>query len=208
MANLVATGTGTINWYATATATTALDSAMPLVAGNYFASQTIAGCESVSRTSVAVTIDAIDGIITQVAGILTVAQSGATYQWFTCPNTILVDATNQTFTPTVAGDYKVAITFNGCEIISNCVTVSTLNKTAFDSANFSYYPNPTTGILNVNYSSEINSVQIINVLGQEVLSKKINGNEGQIDMQSLPNGTYLAKVTAAEKVKTVKVVKQ
>ena len=49
----------------------------------------------------------IDNTVTQTAGILEAVQTGATYQWYQCPNTILTGKTNQTFTPTVVGDYKV-----------------------------------------------------------------------------------------------------
>jgi len=55
--NLIATGTA-IQWYAAATGGTPLAPATALVnATTYYASQTIAGCESNSRLAVAVTIN-------------------------------------------------------------------------------------------------------------------------------------------------------
>ena len=88
------------------------------------------------------------------------------------------------------------------------MTVTTLSTSDFDNTSFSYYPNPTNGILNVNYSLEISKIQVSTILGQEVLSKNINAKEGQIDMEFLPTGTYLVKVSSDNKVKIIKVVKQ
>ena len=56
VANLTATGTG-IFWYLTSTGGLAMAATTPLVTGNYYASQTIGGCESVLRFAVAVTVN-------------------------------------------------------------------------------------------------------------------------------------------------------
>jgi hypothetical protein len=90
---------------------------------------------------------------------------------------------------------------------SNCIAVTTLSSNDFDTANFSYYPNPTSGILNLNYSADIEAIQVSTILGQVVLSKTINAKEAQVDLQFLPSGTYLVKVTANDKTKVIKVVK-
>ena len=167
----------------------------------------MSGC-ALERTAVNVTVSAVDGTITQSSGVLTATQTGATYQWYACPNTVIVGATNQTFTPTVLGDYKATLTQNGCTITSNCTTVTSLGTADFDSTSFSYYPNPTNGILNVNYSSEISKIEVSNMLGQNVLSQTNNSKEAQIDMQFLPSGTYLVKISSEDKTKTIKIVKQ
>ena len=83
-----------------------------------------------------------------------------------------------------------------------------LGTSNFDSSKFIYYPNPVNDILNIQYSQEISQVQVINLLGQEVISKALNASQGQIDMSGLPAGTYLVKVTADGSEKTIKVLKQ
>lgn len=85
---------------------------------------------------------------------------------------------------------------------------TTLSSGSFDNANFSAYPNPVKDVLNVSYTSEISSVKIINMLGQEVISKKINATSSQIDMSQLSAGTYIVNVTVGDTIKTLKVVKQ
>jgi hypothetical protein len=85
---------------------------------------------------------------------------------------------------------------------------TTLSSGSFDNANFSAYPNPVKDVLNISYTSEISSVKIINMLGQEVISKNINATSSQIDMSQLSAGTYIVNVTAGDTIKTLKVVKQ
>jgi hypothetical protein len=48
----------------------------------------------------------------------------------------------------------------------------------------------------------------MNLLGQEVMVKSINATQSQIDMSNLASGSYLVKVTADNKVKTIKVIKR
>ena len=60
----------------------------------------------------------------------------------------------------------------------------------------------------MNYSSDIESIQVSTILGQVVLSKTLNSKEGEVDLQFLPSGTYLLKVTADDKTKVIKVIKR
>ena len=69
------------------------------------------------------------------------------------------------------------------------------------------YPNPVNDILNFSFDKEITAVSIINLLGQEVLSKSLNNNETSINVADLAAGAYLVKVLSGNEIKTVKVVK-
>lgn len=70
------------------------------------------------------------------------------------------------------------------------------------------YPNPTNAILTLSYSQNISSVEVFNLIGQTVFIKDLNSNEGQINISDLSSGTYLMKVTADGKTKTIKIVKR
>jgi hypothetical protein len=61
------------------------------------------------------------------------------------------------------------------------------------------YPNPVSNTLNLNYT-EGSDFQILNLLGQQVLSGKA---AAQVDVSALPQGTYFLKM-GAEQVKFVK----
>ena len=83
-----------------------------------------------------------------------------------------------------------------------------LASDSFDNANFVAYPNPVKDVFNVSYTSEISSVRVMNLLGQEVLSREVNATSTQIDMSQLSTGAYIVNVTVGDTIKTIKVVKQ
>lgn len=60
-----------------------------------------------------------------------------------------------------------------------------------DDASISLYPNPVQHVLNVKASSNINKIEVYNILGQHVLSIK---NSNSIDVQQLNKGAYITKI--------------
>jgi hypothetical protein len=85
---------------------------------------------------------------------------------------------------------------------------ASLSASTFDNASFVAYPNPVKDVLNLSYSTEITSVKVINLLGQEVISRKVGNTSTQLDMASLTAGAYIVNVTIGDVVKTIKVIKQ
>ncbi|MNX55911.1 hypothetical protein D3C86_866870 [compost metagenome] len=85
---------------------------------------------------------------------------------------------------------------------------TSLSTNSFDNASFKAYPNPVRNLLNLSYTENMSDIAVFNLLGQQVLSKKVNATESQIDMSTLTSGTYLVKVYVGNQVKTLKVVKQ
>ncbi|NUY82269.1 T9SS type A sorting domain-containing protein [Flavobacterium sp. MAH-1] len=73
---------------------------------------------------------------------------------------------------------------------------------------FSYYPNPVSSVFNVSAQNGIKSVSVYNMLGQEVLRKSIESEQGSIDMSSLAKGTYVVKVIGNDALRTIKIVKE
>ena len=85
---------------------------------------------------------------------------------------------------------------------------ASLGSGSFDNANFAYYPNPVKNVLNLSYNQEISSVDVFNLLGQNISSNKINANSAQVDMSNLSKGAYIVKVTSNNQVETIKVIKE
>ncbi|RXR20439.1 T9SS type A sorting domain-containing protein [Flavobacterium amnicola] len=84
-----------------------------------------------------------------------------------------------------------------------------LNTSQFDMANgLRVYPNPVTTILNIEYTTDLTQVSVHNMLGQQVLAKKVTATSTQIDLSSLNAGTYLVKIEAGSLTKTLKVFKK
>ncbi|WP_159799964.1 T9SS-dependent choice-of-anchor J family protein [Flavobacterium sp. MK4S-17] len=88
------------------------------------------------------------------------------------------------------------------------LTQSSLSVANNNLENFAYYPNPVKNILNLSYTSDIEGVEIYNLLGQTVLQKELNTSNAQVDLSTLAAGNYFAKVKVGNAVKTIKIVKQ
>ncbi len=73
---------------------------------------------------------------------------------------------------------------------------------------FKFYPNPATDVLNVSAASNIDTISITNLLGQEVRYKAPNQKQVVLNISDLQNGVYLMKVQTGDKVSTVKFIKK
>nr|WP_255477920.1 T9SS type A sorting domain-containing protein [Flavobacterium sp. 9AF] len=153
---------------------------------------------------------AIDNTISEnTTGILSAnaSDAGMTYQWYECPNTLLVGETNQDFTPSSLGDYKVSITFNGCNVESTCYTVTALDIKGFENnINFIIYPNPSNGIITIESDKEDDFV-IVNQLGQTVRNFKVVSNiENNINIDNLADGIYFIKSLSNNQMKAQRLI--
>lgn len=89
------------------------------------------------------------------------------------------------------------------------VSVGTsLATEAFDDKALSFYPNPIKNNFHVSYSSEIQSVQVFNLLGQKVLHKDLNLSQTILDMSNLNSETYWVKIYVGNHIETIKVLKE
>jgi len=71
---------------------------------------------------------------------------------------------------------------------------------------FSIYPNPTNGILNIDNKSNLNfELQIFNNYGQLVFSQNDINNNVKIDLSILNTGIYFAKIISSEGIFTKKI---
>ncbi len=139
-----------------------------------------------------------------------IAVTGTGIVWYTTPtggsvvsgSTLLVSGTT----------YYASQTVTGCESIARlAVTMTTgscLATDVFDLNGFTYYPNPVSSILTLNYSEELTNIKISNLLGQHILSKTIHATSADIDMSNLPSGTYFVEVYAGDVSKIIKLLKK
>ena len=151
----------------------------------------------------------INNTVTQSLGVLTATQTGATYQWYQCPSTLISGETNQNFTPTAAGDYKVNLTIAGCIVTSSCITVSTLGNESFAfNSKLSVYPNPSSEVFYINSDSR-GSFVVYNLIGKIIKTETIDLGITKLDLANYPSGIYLMKVTNdSNQTKTMKLIKQ
>ncbi len=145
------------------------------------------------------------------ATIQNLVVSGSGIKWFASEADALANV-NQLPVGTIISDgstYYAVSSVGTCNSDALAVTVVvTLGVNGFDSSNFKYYPNPVTNILTISYTNSISEVVVSNLLGQQISAVKPNVTQTDVDMSSLPNGTYLVKVTSENQTKTIKVIKQ
>lgn len=75
-------------------------------------------------------------------------------------------------------------------------------------AGFNFYPNPTTGVLNLSANKNIESVSIFSLLGQKIMTTKIAAASSDINLSGLSSGTYIMEVTVEGKIGTFKITKK
>ncbi len=73
---------------------------------------------------------------------------------------------------------------------------------------FNFYPNPVTNVLKVSAQSNIESLQIVNMLGQVVKTAQPNMQTYNLDMSSLATGVYFIKASVNNVEGTFRIVKQ
>ena len=215
--NFTASGATTYSW--NTTATTASITASPSVTTVYsvIGTNTVTGCTKTATTSVVVnalpTVSAITSTsLTCTGQTATLTANGAsTYTWNTSATAAVI-----VINPTVTTTYTVNGTdVNGCanvttvtQNVSACTGINALTSNVQSAINV--YPNPTTGILNVELeivNGATTKIEITNMLGQIVLSQTTNIQHSTFNISHLKNGLYILKAESNGVVKTVRLVK-
>ncbi len=177
----------------------------PVLAANttYYA-QTGYSCPSLTRDAVTVIILPLpvidlgpDSVIDCGTAITLDAGAGyVAYSWSTTETT-------QTISIDTLGDYSVTLTDTaGCQnsdtIHVDCAVavnvISMLN-------NIHVYPNPTSGIVNIEFGKDIQAatVRIVDIQGQVVSEDQVSGiRQRQYDLSALPKGIYFLQVVSDE----------
>lgn len=72
---------------------------------------------------------------------------------------------------------------------------------------FTYYPNPTNGIVTVNATTNMSELAVYNLSGQLLYNNKINALETKVDMSAYATGMYFFKLKFNEKEVNFKIQK-
>ncbi|HBG71662.1 MAG: hypothetical protein A2W93_06875 [Bacteroidetes bacterium GWF2_43_63] len=132
--------------------------------------------------------------------------SSSTYgnQWYEETSGVVVGAIGQTFNPLTNGVYYVVVTdANGCTSTSNSIDLILESIDENGSASISFFPNPTSGNLNVTFIKAINNgtLKIENAIGELVFEKNITQTAGSVisvDFGAYAPGSYFVTVKDAE----------
>jgi hypothetical protein len=120
---------------------------------------------------------------------------------------------------TIVSNYQIfgvtpgqSVTFTVQPVGNLCYSTTTVNcdllsAVDFESDTVKYYPNPFNDVLNLSFSQSIESIQIFNILGQQVFDTNHRAKDFQINLSHLSSGTYLVKAISNDSTKIFKVVK-
>jgi hypothetical protein len=136
---------------------------------------------------------------------LGVVGSYAGYSWNTGASTATIQV-NQT------GSYALTVTAaNGCTdsdailvILDPCLGVENLTNT------INVYPNPTSGIVTMNFGKEITNgkVELIDAQGRIVLTNEVNGENHTLDINSFAAGIYTVVLIDEKATQQVRIIKE
>lgn len=182
-------------------------------------------------TTTTITIDVYKSVISDVGIKMVNATSGTVFQ-FLQPNTVTNEWETLTYdiTSAVANgennnvdqivvftdwqdpratnnvSYFDNISWEGLKLADGIGTTGTSN---YEFPKVEVYPNPSQGVWNIKSRDQIlNSIQVFDALGKQVLSLKPNSNEVQIDASTLNTGLYFVRMESNSGFKTVKLIKK
>lgn len=70
------------------------------------------------------------------------------------------------------------------------------------------YPNPTSGLLQINASVNLEVIRLIDLTGRELQRSQVFGEQQRLNISNLPSGTYFLQLISGNEVVTRPVVKQ
>lgn len=172
------------------------------------------GCDSIVTVQVAanplpvVDLGQDSTICEGLSLTLDAANAGATYNWSTA-------AATQTIVVNTTGQYTVTVTNSfGCtasdEVSINVVVCPGTDEPAL--RNVSVFPNPTSGMLNVQFAempAKTTHLTVVNTVGQVVLVKQqVMELNTSLDLTGLPKGLYLLHLQSGTSVRLLRIVVQ
>lgn len=170
----------------------------------------IYGCDSIVTLNL--TINPTPDInVSQLGSTLTSNQTSANYQWIDCNdnNSIINGETNQSYTPTMSGNYAVEVILNGCTDTSNCFLIDDVGLSELYSDVISIYPNPASDYLTIKGLNKVKSlkgIEITTLIGETVF--QIENMNGEIDISKLSSGLYFLNIIHEKGIETIRFVKQ
>lgn len=177
----------------------------------YFMYAISSQCTLISDTIIVNEVQVETGIVQnglQIDAVVTNAQ----YQWLDCLNGYapIAGETNQTFVPSMDGEYAVQVTENGCTDTSACLVFNTSSLNELLVENIACYPNPTKDEVTLQFDqvkSEID-VEVYSALGQHLYSKHfVNTSIETLELPKEP-AVYVLKVRSDVGTSVLRVVKK
>ena len=215
---------GTINWYSVPSGGTSIGTGSSFVTPTisstttYYVEAVNNGCVSSIRTAINATVTSTNsptGVANQsfcageTVGLISV--TGSDIIWYNAPTSGTVIPAGTTI---ISGTtYYASQTVGLCESQTRLAVTMTLGGCLgiddFEKNNIKVYPNPTKDIITVASTQQIESVEVVNLLGQILFVKQFNSMQDDVDLSNLPTATYMLRINGEDgAVKISKVIKK
>ena len=149
----------------------------------------------------------IDNGATLTGTTISADDSNLTYQWIDCATGQAISGeTNQSYTPTVTGNYAVQVENGNCTDTSACILVDFTGIDALDNNAINIYPNPINdGNFSVDCDGVIDQILVVDGLGRTI-SLPTDVLTGKVDGSALAAGKYTVRVITNNMVYTKQIV--
>lgn len=156
----------------------------------------------------------VDNGVVQSGSTLIATASEADFQWYSCGttgNTLIAGATGQYYQATAVGQYAVEVTQDGCSLLSDCYTVTSIGIEERVLPLFTLSPVPVEDVLNVELirSARRATASIVDMTGRAVLEQDLGAaRKASLDVSELPSGAYFVRVQADGESRVSRFVRQ
>jgi len=198
------TGNYTYNWV---TLTPTTEDLTNLPGGTYTVQITDEnGCSETADTLITTGIE-IDLTYSVNGNIITSNYPFGNFEWMNCPdNSIIANETNFSYTANQNGLYAAIISTLGCIDTTECIEIGGIGFEENEYTDFNVYPNPTTGNITVNLPhTSIGHIEIIDLNGKIIDSKRITTSTNSFNLSNFENGIYFVKVKTNTQLITKKI---
>ncbi len=144
---------------------------------------------------------------TASGNVLTCTITAANYQWYF--NGVVIPTVNSNqYTATQTGEYRVEIiTSDGCSALSSAQNITVVGISETQNLKLSVYPNPANEFVFIQCDEQIETVEVYNITGEQVLFVK--GQITRLNTALLTPGLYTVQVKTTNGNSTLrKFVKQ
>ncbi len=171
------------------------------------------GCTNTASFNIA-TITVDTAVVQLNDNQLQAAASGANFQWINCNGSITATAdTFQMFLAVANGNYAVVVSQNGCADTSNCHNITNVGYLqVFNEERLLIYPNPSDGIIKIEYTTISLDEVIIKVMdanSRSLITKKYEGKHSlliDLDLSDLPSSVYFLELSSSGRLYHKKIV--
>jgi hypothetical protein len=154
------------------------------------------GCDSI--ITITLSIDTLNLNTTLSGATISAVQSGATYQWIDCNNnnSQIAGEVNQSFSPTVNGNFAVIITNGSCSDTSTCVNVLSTQMEQLTTTNVTIRNNAEYELLTFSGlpRSAQWTVDLIDVNGKILSRSSVNHTANSVSTCGLSSGIYIVNI--------------